>query len=53
MVIAQRGGVAWVADRPRVRFDDGSVLIPRVTMVFVDEGGTWMLAHSHYSMSSD
>ena len=53
MVIGQREGVAWVADRPQIRFDDGSELVPRVTMVFIDEGGTWKLAHSHYSASSD
>jgi len=53
MVIGQRGNVAWVADRPQVRFDDGSDFGPRVTMVFVDEGGSWKLAHSHYSSSSD
>jgi ketosteroid isomerase-like protein len=53
MVIGQRGDVAWVADRPQVRFDDGSEFLPRVTMVFIDEGGTWKLAHSHYSWSSD
>jgi hypothetical protein len=53
MVIGQRGNVAWVADRPQVRFDDGSDFAPRVTMVFVDEDGTWKLAHSHYSSSSD
>ena len=32
MVIGQRGNVAWVADRPQVRFDDGSDFAPRVTM---------------------
>jgi hypothetical protein len=53
MVIGQRGGVAWVADRPQVRFDDASTLVARVTMVFVDDGGTWKLAHSHFSQSSD
>jgi uncharacterized protein (DUF2461 family) len=53
MVIGQRAGVAWVADRPQVRFDDGSEFLPRVTMVFIDEGGAWKLAHSHYSASSD
>ena len=53
LVIAQRGNVAWVADRPQVLFDDGSDFAPRVTIVFVDEGGTWKIAHSHYSAASD
>lgn len=53
MVIGQRGDVAWVADRPQVRFDDGSEFVTRVTMVFIDQGGTWKLVHSHYSAPSD
>jgi hypothetical protein len=53
MVIGQRGNVAWVADRPQVLFDDGSDFAPRVTIVLVDEGGTWKIAHSHYSSASD
>ena len=53
MVIGQCGNVAWVADRPQVLFDDGSDFAPRVTIVLVDEGGTWKIAHSHYSSASD
>lgn len=52
-VIGQRGKVAWVADRPEVRFDDGSRLNPRVTVVLVDDDGTWKVAHSHFSSASD
>lgn len=53
LVMGQRGNVAWVADRPHVLFDDGSDFAPRVTIVFVDEGATWKIAHSNYSSASD
>jgi hypothetical protein len=50
LVVQLRADVAWVAVRPVVRFDDGSELEYRATLVFVVEGSAWCLAHSHLSV---
>jgi hypothetical protein len=52
-VVDQMGDVAWVADRPLLRFDDSSELRCRVTFVFVREHGRWVLAQSHLSLGTD
>jgi hypothetical protein len=51
-VIQELGDVAWVADRPILAFDEGSVLQGRVTLVWVRERGRWCLAHSHLSLGA-
>lgn len=47
VVVEERGEMAWVADRAVVRFDDGSTLAARMSLVFVRDDGLWRLAHSH------
>jgi ketosteroid isomerase-like protein len=55
MVVQQRENVAWVADQPVLRYDDGSELVCRATLVWVRDGtdGEWKLAHSHLSVPID
>lgn len=49
-LLAQREGtVGWTVDRPRVQLADGSVLRPRVTLVWHTENGTWRIVHAHAS----
>lgn len=52
VMVHQHGDVAWAVDQPSVRFDDGSELTERVSLVFVNEEGSWKLAHSHASFGS-
>lgn len=51
-VIDRIRDVAWVADQPVLRFDDDSELRCRVTFVFVEEHGKWLLTHSHLSLGA-
>ncbi|MDQ1373229.1 MAG: SnoaL-like domain [Actinomycetota bacterium] len=55
VVVRCRGDVAWVAARPMLRFDDGSELSCRATLVWVrqPDGEEWKLAHSHLSVPID
>lgn len=44
------GDVGWVADRPTLRFGDGSRVPLRVTGVFKRENGDWKVAQWHASI---
>jgi hypothetical protein len=44
------GTVGWCVDRPIVRLPDGSVLRPRLTLVWHREGNIWRVVHSHASL---
>jgi hypothetical protein len=51
--VCEVGEMAFAVDCPTLTFDDGSVLQCKASFVFVREGDTWMLAHSHFSLAAD
>ena len=52
-LVTDLGDVVLVVDRPTLRFDDGSEIPTRLTLVLVRADGTWQLAHSHLSTGSE
>ncbi len=52
-LVTELGDVAVVVDRPTLRFDDGSTISARLTLVLVRRDGDWQLAHSHLSTGGE
>ena len=42
--------VAWVADQPTLRMGDAVAVPMRLSLVLVNEGGQWNMAHFHLSV---
>ena len=45
----REGSVGWVADRPMIRFPDGTEIPLRLTFVFHQEDGGWKIVQWHAS----
>ncbi len=45
----REGTVGWTFDRPTLTLPDGTVMHPRVTLVWHLEGDHWKVVHSHAS----
>jgi ketosteroid isomerase-like protein len=46
----REGSVAWVVDRPTFRFDDGTEVPARASIILHQEHGGWKIVHLHLSM---
>ncbi|HEX2192632.1 MAG TPA: nuclear transport factor 2 family protein [Acidimicrobiales bacterium] len=49
-VAYEEGTMGWVADQPTFYFPDGSAMSTRLTAVFRQETGRWVLVHMHVSV---
>ncbi|MEA3215750.1 MAG: SnoaL-like domain [Acidimicrobiia bacterium] len=53
MTFQEEGATAWAVDRPVVRFDDGSEIECRLSVIFSRASDRWQVAHSHLSIGAE